>query len=151
MRFLGPIALLVLIGLLLIAYRQHKAMVAALPPRYVCIDEMDARQQAGPDALRIAGTGSMAPYIPASKPGLDPSSTVVAYAVPDRRKGYKDVRKGDLCVYWADWAQGRVIHQAAQKDSGGWIMSGLHNNRSETWERMTEAKFKAVVEAVYVF
>lgn len=151
MRFLGPIALLVLIGLLLIAYRQHKAMVGALPARYVCASQEEARKEAGQDAFPIAGTGSMVPFIPASKPGLDPASTIVAYAVPDRNKAYSDIRKGDLVVYWADWARGTIIHQAAQKDGNGWIMSGLHNDRSEAWERMTEPKFRAVIKAVYVF
>lgn len=151
MRFLGPIALLVLIGLLLIAYRQHKAMVGALPARHVCASREEAKEKAGDFAYAVLGTGSMAPFIPASRPGVDPSTVVVAYAAADRQKGFNDVRKGDLCVYWANWAMGTVVHQAAEKDKGGWIMSGLNNNRSETWERMTASNFRAIIKDVYVF
>lgn len=151
MRFLGPIALLVLIGLLFLAWQQHKAMVAGLPARHVCASQEEARQQAGGLAYPVLGTGSMAPYLPASRPGVDLSSVVVAYAVPDVLKGFNDVKKGDLCVYWAGWAMATVVHQAAEKDKSGWVMSGLNNKRSETWARMTPDNFRAVIKEVYVF
>ena len=76
--------------------------------------------------------------------------TVVALAKPSD-KTFSEIKKGDLIVYWADWAHGNVIHQAAQKDSGGWIMSGLHNAQSESFARVTAESFRAVIEEVYVW
>lgn len=133
-----------------LAWWQQRTMVAGLPPRYVCANELDARAKAGPTAYAVLGTGSMAPFIPPASKGADPMKTVVAYAVPGGKK-YADIRKGDLVSYWADWAHGNVLHQAAQKDSGGWIMSGLHNSQSESFARVTPETFRSVISEVYVW
>ena len=134
----------------LVAWNQ-RTLVAALPPRIVCANQTDARAQAGGDsAFPILGTGSMAPYIPAAPAGKDPMTTIVAYAKRDSR-GFADIKKGDLVSYSPKWAKGLVLHQAAEKTSSGWIMSGLHNPQSESWEPITEREFFALISAVYVW
>jgi hypothetical protein len=133
--------------LLLLAYCQHRSMVAGLPPRIVCASEAEAVLKAGAGAVPVRGTGSMVPFIPANP--ANPQS-IVAYAAPSG-KPYSELKKGDLVVYYADWAKGNVIHQAAQKDGKGWIMSGLGNKQSESFARVTEKDFFFHVEAVYVW
>lgn len=125
-------------------------MVAGLPPRIVCASLEDAWLRAGSTAFPVLGTGSMAPFIPPSAAGKDPLTTVVAFAKPDS-KPFGAISKGDLVVYRPAWAKGCVIHQAAQKDSGGWIMSGLNNPQSESFIRITEREFVAVISEVYVW
>lgn len=76
--------------------------------------------------------------------------TVMAYVVAGP-KGYNDIQKGDLVIYRADWAHGNVIHQAAQKDSGGWIMTGLNNAQSESFSRVTPETFICIISTTYVW
>lgn len=143
-------ALVVIAAIAFWVWRQQRQMIAALPPRVVCVDRDDARARAGLDAVAILGTGSMAPLIPAAKAGQDPKTTVVAYVKPSD-KTYDEIRRGDLVIYWADWARGWVCHQAAQQDGDGWIMSGLNNRESESFARVTVRNFRAVVLNVYVW
>lgn len=148
MRWYHPVAGLgALAALLLLAYFQHRSMVAGLPPRIICASEAEAKEKAGLGALGVLGTGSMVPFIPASP--ANPQS-IVAYAAPSGKR-FNELRKGDLVVYYADWAKGNVIHQAAERDGKGWIMSGLGNARSESFARVTEKDFFFHVEAVYVW
>ena len=93
----------------------------------------------------------MAPFIPPAAPGLVPLDTVVAYVVLDPAATYESVAVGALVLYTAGWTSHHVLHQAALKDRLGWIMSGLHNERSETWERVTPANYKGTVGRVYVW
>ena len=70
----------------------------------------------------------------------------------DRAATFAGVTVGALVVYVPAWASGgHVMHQAAARDAGGWIMSGLHNERSETWERVTAANYIGTVARVYVW
>ena len=140
-----------LAALLVVSKRKQADLARGLPPRIVCASQGEAFALAGVGATPVLGTGSMAPWIPAALPGLDPRQTVVAYAVIDTAATYDGITTGALVVYFATWAGGRVIHQAAAKDSGGWIMSGLHNERSETWERVTAANYIGTVARVYVW
>jgi hypothetical protein len=141
----------VIVGLIAVAvWLQQKTMIAGLPPRHVCQSQLDAKAQAGLGAVEVLGTGSMAPYIPAAPSGLDPLKTVMAYAAPSGRT-FDDIRKGDLVIYKPNWSNGLVIHQAAKKDKGGWIMSGLHNAQSESFTRITKDDLICVVDAVYVW
>jgi len=142
---------LLLAAIVLVARHKESVLVAGLPVRIVCTDQAAAKEQAGLGAIAVLGTGSMAPYIPAALPGRDPLSTVVAYAVLDGTATFDGITKGALIVYAPAWAKGRVMHQAALLDSGGWIMSGLHNERSETWERLTPATYVGTVARVYVW
>lgn len=150
MRLVGIAVCCLVAILLLLAFWQHKAMASGLPERIVCSSPIDAHLKAGPNAIEVLGTGSMAPFIQAAPKNADPLKTVVALAKPSD-KTFSEIKKGDLIVYWADWAHGNVIHQAAQKDSGGWIMSGLHNAQSESFARVTAESFRAVIEEVYVW
>ena len=140
-----------LAALLVVSKRKQADLARGLPPRIVCASQGEAFALAGVGATPVLGTGSMAPWIPAALPGLDPRKTVVAYAVIDTAATYDGITTGALVVYFATWAGGRVLHQAAAKDSGGWIMSGLHNERSETWERVTAANYIGTVARVYVW
>jgi len=146
---LGLVALIVAIAI--IARQRQHVLEAGLPLRISCANQSDALVRAGSAAILVLGTGSMAPYIPASAAGLDPLKTVTAYAVLGT-KPFSDIKVGDLVVYRAAWAGGQyVIHQAASLDSTGWIMSGLHNARSESWARVTAAEFAGVVARVYTW
>ena len=140
-----------LAALLVVSKRKQADLARGLPPRIVCASQGEAFALAGVGATPVLGTGSMAPWIPAALPGLDPRKTVVAYAVIDTAATYDGITTGALVVYFATWAGGRVLHQAAARDSGGWIMSGLHNERSETWERVTAANYIGTVARVYVW
>jgi len=142
---------LLLAAIIVVARHKEATLVAGLPVRIVCADQAAALAQAGDSAIAIRGTGSMAPYIPAAAPGLVPVDTVVAYAVLDAAANYESLTVGALVLYTAGWTPHRVLHQAALKDRLGWIMSGLHNERSETWERVTPANYKGTVARVYVW
>ena len=150
----AALVLALVLGLvaLLVVSKRHQAEIArGLPPRIVCASQGEAFSLAGVGATPVLGTGSMAPWIPAALPGLDPRKTVVAYAVIDSAATFDGITTGALVVYFATWAGGRVLHQVAARDSGGWIMSGLHNERSETWERVTAANYVGTVSRVYVW
>ena len=149
--FLTLGVVLLLVAIILVARHKEAVLVAGLPVRIVCADQTAAQEQAGPGAISVLGTGSMAPYIPAALPGRDPLSTVVAYAVLDGAATFDGLTVGALVVYTPAWAKGRVMHQAALRDAGGWIMSGLHNERSETWERLTPANYVGTVARVYTW
>ena len=152
-RILLVVLLVLGLAALLVVSRRHQAdLVAGLPPRIVCASQGDALAQAGPTAaIPIRGTGSMAPYIPPAAPGLVQLDTVVAYVVLDPAATYESVAIGALVLYTTNWTSHHVLHQAALKDRLGWIMSGLHNERSETWERLTPASYKGTVARVYVW
>lgn len=101
----------------------------------------------------VAGTGSMVPYIRAAREG-ELTSSVVAFFVTDARRSYVDIKVGDLCTYSPESVPGQTavwIHVAAQKDKNGWIMSGLANKRSESWQRVTPANFRAIVARVFTW
>lgn len=143
---------LLLAAIIVVAKRKEATLVAGLPVRLVCADQATALALAGPAAaIPVLGTGSMAPYIPSALPGRDPLATIVAYAVLDTTATFDGLTVGALVVYTPAWAQRAVLHQAAARDAGGWIMSGLHNTRSETWERLTPATYVGTVARVYVW
>ena len=150
-------AVCLLAALVAFAWLHNRTMVAGLPPREVCADVADAEIRAGKwaranggIAVPVLGTGSMAPFIPPAPSA--PMTTYAAYAVVIAGSNFADIKPGDLCVYRAEWdLRLSVIHQAAQKDSGGWIMSGLHNARSEAAWRVTPANFIGVTIKVFVW
>lgn len=141
-----------LAAVLLLARHNQRTLTDGLPPRIVCASQEEARAQAGPTAIPVLGTGSMAPYIPAAAPGRDPFATIVAYIVPDANLVFADIRAGRLVVYQPAWSpRYSVTHGAAVQDAAGWIMSGLHNRDYEAATRVTAANFRAIVAAVYVW
>ena len=137
--------------LVIIARHKQSVLENGLPLRIVCNDQTDALKRAGGGAIAISGTGSLAPFIAAAPAGSDPSATVMAYAVIDSTATFGDIRAGTLCIYAANWTKLPVMHQASAKDSLGWIGSGLHNSRSESFARITPQNFVGIVARVYVW
>ena len=142
------LGLVVVLGL---ALRSERVLTAGLPLRIVVKSEADAWTLAGPAAVVVLGTGSMAPYIPAAPKGADPLRTVSALVVLVPHARYADITAGALCIYVPVWAGRNVMHQAAQIDSGGWIMTGLGNKVYETTERVTAANFVGIVDRTYTW
>lgn len=148
----ASLAAVAVIGLGALAVIAHRKNISMLPPKIECADQAEARSRAGLYAIAVLGTGSMQPYISAAPAGSDPMKTVVAYAKLELAATYDDVQPGDLLLYGADWANGQsVMHQAARKDSDGWIMSGTANAHSESRWRVTEKNFRGIVARVYVW
>lgn len=151
-------AALVLGGLSWLAARSQRTLERGLPPRIVCASLPAAaaeaaawQRQHGGTLLPILGTGSMQPYIPAAPAGADPRATIVAYAVTAAGATYHDIAPGALCTYRPTFdASGHYIHGAAERDRHGWIMSGLNNERSESWARVTPQNFTGLVAIVFV-
>jgi len=142
------LGLVVVLGL---ALRSERVLLAGLPTRVVVASETEAWKLAGPSAVVVLGTGSMAPYIPAAPAGADPLRTVSALAVLVSGARYADIKAGALCIYVPVWAGRNVMHQAAQIDAGGWIMTGLGNKTYETMERVTAANFVGIVSRTYIW
>ena len=149
------LGLVLVVSLLAMARRRSNLLHQGLPPQELVGSQLEASILAstrGEVVIGVLGTGSMAPYIPASARGEDPLTTTVAYAVLDQTRGYKDLHPGDLVVYHADWnPENPVIHLAEVFDQGGWIMTGLHNKSSETHWRITENRFVGVAAKTYVW
>ena len=142
------LGLVVVLGL---ALRSERVLLAGLPTRVVVASEAEAWTLAGPSAVVVLGTGSMAPYIPAAPAGADPLRTVSALAVLVSGARYADIKAGSLVIYVPRWANRNVMHQAAQIDGKGWIMTGLGNKTYETMERVTAANFVGIVARTYVW
>ncbi len=157
MKIIAPIGLgvLLLLGVALFALSRQRAAVHALPLKVICQTLEQASQQSKEycdlhNAVRfpIAGTGSVAPYIPAAQPGEDPMR-VVAYAVSNGGR-YTSITAGALVCYKPSWSVTPVMHQAEACDAYGWIMTGLHNAHSESSWRVTEDNFIAIIDLVFV-
>jgi hypothetical protein len=142
------LGLVVVLGL---ALRSERVLTAGLPLRIVAASEAEAWKLAGPAAVVVLGTGSMAPYIPAAPKGADPLRTVSALVVLVPGASYGDIKAGSLCIYVPVWAGRNVMHQAAQIDAGGWIMTGLGNKEYENKERVTASNFVGIVARTYVW
>jgi len=140
-----------LVAVLALALRSERVLTAGLPLRIIVASEADAWTLAGPSAVVVLGTGSMAPYIPAAPAGADPLRTVSALVVLVSGASYSDIKAGSLCIYVPRWAGRNVMHQAAQIDAGGWIMTGLGNKEYENRERVTAANFVGIVSRTYVW
>jgi len=154
-KTLGPIlgGLLVVALRVFAAMRSPRVLETGLPPRMEHATQALALVAAGPHAVPVAGTGSMAPYIPAALPGAgDLRTIVVAYITPRTGARFPDITPGALVIYRPVWHNGLpVIHGAALRDSAGWVMSGLANARSEPGERVTADNFLALVESVHLW
>ena len=140
---IGAAVVVIVIGLLV---WDATRVASNLPPRIECKDRADALAQAGPGAIPVLGTGSMAPYIRAAAP-----SSIVAYVILEPAGTFDLITPGDLCIYRPSWHTGPVIHQAVLRDDAGWIMSGLGNPRSEPSWRVTASNFDGIVARTYVW
>jgi hypothetical protein len=147
-------ALVVVAGVIGAVLWQRRRLIAALPPRQDCANSIEALNYAnifanvsGGIVLAVAGTGSMAPYIR----GGDPTG-VVAYVVTNPHRCFAQVEIGELCSYHpesdptANW-----LHQTAERDDAGWIMTGLANRQHENWMRMTAANFVGVIARTFTW
>ena len=143
------LGLVVALGL---ALRSERVLTAGLPLRIVAKSQEEARTLAGLGAVGVLGTGSMAPYIAAAPNSSDPLTTVMAYAVPSASLRYGDITAGTLVIYSINYVAGsNTMHQAAQLDAGGWIMTGLGNKAYENKVRVTAENFVGIVTRVYVW
>jgi hypothetical protein len=115
---------------------------AGLPPRFYVSTEQEARVLAWPESVRVSGSGSMRPYIPAS---ADPNAVVAVAAV--EQPPYENLKKGDLVVF--RWGDSYVIHQAAARLGKYWITSGLHNARYDG-PRLSRESYHSRVVRVYI-
>lgn len=154
-----PILGVAILGLLLyLGYRSNRVLQDGLPEKEICASASEAhdkaRQYAEKNGYRtgkVLGTGSMRPFIPASRDGLDPYKTVVAYNV-FRIADYDEIKPGDLCTYApADRDNQLWLHQAAAKDSDGWIMTGLANKHYENWMRVKRENFLGITVKVFTW
>lgn len=152
-------AVLAVGALLFLGWRSQRTLEIGLPPREECASQAEAIAKAlahivdhGGSLVPVLGTGSMQPHIPAASAGADPLQTIVAYVVVDTKALFSEIEPGNPCVYRPAWAKGgRVLHGAAQKDGLGWIMSGLANDRSESWERMTPENYEGRALRTFVW
>ena len=143
------LGLVVVLGL---ALRSERVLTAGLPLRIVAKSQEEARTLAGIGAVGVLGTGSMAPYIAAAPAGSDPLAKVMAYAVPSASLRYGDITAGALVIYSINYVAGsNTMHQAAQLDDHGWIMTGLGNKAYENKVRVTKENFVGIVSRVYVW
>ena len=147
---LGALALAFVIYL---AVRSQRVLEAGLPPRFEHATQAEALAACGDTTYSaILGTGSMAPFIPAAPAGVDPRSVTVAYAIERPGARYEDITPGAFVIYRPKWNKsGRTAHQAALQTPAGWVMSGLHNERSEAWEPITAAEFVGIIAAVHTW
>jgi len=72
--------------------------------------------------------------------------------VPSTSLRYGDITTGALVIYSINYVAGsNTMHQAAQLDAGGWIMTGLGNKAYENKVRVTAENFVGIVARVYVW
>jgi hypothetical protein len=140
--------------LLIIAWRYQRTLEIGVPPREECATQAEAWARAsayaheiGGAVVPVRGTGSMAPYIPPAPASADPWATFVAYVVLQPGATFADVRPGVLCIYQS--AQGSVMHGAATKRGGKWIMAGLHNSESDAY--MGPQDFTGIVAKTWIW
>ena len=149
-KLLVAIGALGIASLLFFAWRSQRVLERGLPPREVCANEADAAARAmahGGRVVGILGTGSMAPHIPAG----DPAAVVALVVLRDGGR-FLDIKAGDLIIYRPTFvAKGAYAHQAAQRDSLGWVMSGLANANSESSSRVTSDNFIGIVAKTFVW
>lgn len=142
------------VAIALSALSRQRVLEDGLPPRIECVNRgeamiaaLHAATERGGSIIPVLGTGSMAPWIPAAAPGLDPWKTVVALVLTRANATFDDVTPGVPCIYQA--GPGYVMHGAARLTADGWIMSGLHNERSDVW--MTREMFVGIVAQAFVW
>ena len=161
-------AIVLLVGLVVLAFMWQRKLETALPVPIVCDSELTAynaaleyaktltedEAEAGSLVVGILGTGSMYPWLPKAPEGMDPRTTRVAFTVRRPGAAFEDIEDGDPVSYYADWLPPGslgVLHQAAKFQNGGWIMSGLNNAHYESKWRVTKRNFIGIVDRVYIW
>lgn len=156
-KHLPYLALLLVLGLGASALYWDYVIKSNLPPHEDFDNQalawaaaVEYKQAHGGQIIRILGTGSMAPLIPPSAPGRKPEETIVAFVITEDGATYEDIVIGDLVSYKAAWSpKYGILHVALMQDSGGWIMSGLHNSYSEPQWRVTRDSFLGITAKVF--
>ena len=150
---------LLLVVLLAVPLYWQRTMETALPVPIMHDSQTAAYTAALKEGLVVSsvlGTGSMDPPIPAAPAGMDPETTIVAYVTLDPTP-FTEIEQGDLVSYIPAWplppslSHARVLHQAAQKDRGGWIMSGSANAHYESRWRVTPANYVGTARNIYLW
>jgi hypothetical protein len=159
-RTVIPAILAALCVVLFLAWRWQGRLERGLAEIVVpCASRGEALDRAGAYAREhggalapILGTGSMAPLIPAARAGLDPLSTQVAVGVTVPGATFESVVACQPCIYQPAWARGAfVLHLTSDRHGAGWIMTGLHNERYESWEPMTAAIYRGTVARIFTW
>lgn len=151
---LGGLVVILFSFLIFCTFRNYNGLLRSLPEKIPVANKEEAlKKTQGRRYVEILGTGSMVPYIARAQAGEDPTKTIVAIAVFDSKKTYKDIKLGDLVNYRMPQQTkfNSILHQAVEKDSDGWIMSGIGNSYSENLLRVTSDNFIGVTEQVYVW
>lgn len=73
-----------------------------------------------------------------------------------QRRPFESIKRDDLLVYLGrpnatKPDRVKILHRAVQRDRLGWIMSGDHNSRSETWDRVTPKTYLGTAVAFFEF
>jgi hypothetical protein len=73
-----------------------------------------------------------------------------------RKVPYETITKGDLLVYMGRPNASRrdrisMLHRTVQHDSGGWLMCGDNNARTESWDRVTPTNYLGTVTMILEF
>ena len=127
LAFVACIAAAVMAVIVAEEIHRHREAESSMPiPEFISAHDMDAKLREEPDWVAIKGTGSMAPYIPASE---DPKK-IVAY-VRVERCDFNDLRKNNLVVFNTQ-TFGLILHQLAQKTAAAWVTTGLHNHNYDS-------------------
>lgn len=100
-------------------------------------------RDAGGFVARVMPTGSM-------RPAIADGDLVVALG--PQKAPFASISEGDVLLYDADWLPAGsppVLHRAAMRDAGGWIMSGDNTAHYENKHRVTPRNYIGKVIAIY--
>lgn len=75
-----------------------------------------------------------------------------AYVVV-RKRPYDAITKGSVLVYMGRPSASKpdrvsMLHRTVTRDSGGWLMRGDNNARTESWDRVTPKNYLGMVEMI---
>jgi hypothetical protein len=134
-------AALVFSALIYMEMKRNKTALDAMPvPVWIERYEVDEILREQANAVRVLGTGSMRPTIPAGR-----HDEVVAVAIYESRS--MDSLKVGQCVIFTH-PLGLIIHQLAELTSSGWITTGSANMGYDTGT-VTQANLRGVVVKIY--
>ncbi len=118
------------------------------PPLFTYPTEAMTQLSAQARARDILGTVYTVADTHSMEPLLRGGDRIVV--APPERAPYAELKVGQVITYRADWyTKHPVTHRLVQKDSGGWILSGDANPRSEASWRVTEKSYLGTVDGIY--
>lgn len=141
MTFIICTVALVFSALIYMEMKRNKTALESMPvPVWIERYEVDEILREQANAVRVLGTGSMRPTIPAGR-----HDEVVAVAIYEPRS--MDSLKAGQCVIFTH-PSGLIIHQLAELTSSGWITTGSGNIGYDTG-KVTQANLRGVVVKIY--